>query len=84
MSRHSGVHVELEVVVHLWVDLDPSAPPAAGPTEQATEASIIGGQMRGVPLGVEALEAIAAAYQHEVLALARDEMAHRDQMALPL
>ena len=69
------LHVELELVVHLWVDYDPSAP---------AETSIVGGQLRGVPLGVEALAAIAAAYQSDILSEARIEAAHREHPSLPL
>ena len=69
------LHVELELVVHLWVDYDPSAP---------AEASVIAGQLRGVPLGVEALAAIAAAYESDILAEARIEAAHRDHPTLPM
>ena len=69
------IHVELELVVHLWVDYDPSAP---------ADTSIVGGQLRGVPLGVEALAAIAAAYEPDILAEARLEAAHREHPSLPL
>jgi len=69
------VHVELEIVVHLWVDYDPAAP---------ADTSIVGGQLRGVPLGVEALTVIAAAYESDILAEARLEAAHREHPSLPL
>ena len=69
------VHVELELVVHLWVDYDPSAP---------AEASVIAGQLRGVPLGVHTLAAIVAACEAEVLDEARIEAAHRDHPTLPM
>ena len=84
------LHVELELVVHLWVDYDPGAEPSgSGPASawdagEPAQASIIGGQLRGVPLGVEALAAIAAAYEPDILAEARLEAAHREHPSLPL
>jgi hypothetical protein len=81
VSAHEGVHIELEVVVHLWVDLDPSAPPQLEPGATPTEASIIAGQMRGVPLGMEALAAIAAAYEADILDEARAALDHLGLLA---
>jgi hypothetical protein len=69
------LHVELDAVIHLWVDFDPDAP---------DDTSIVGGQLRGVPLGVEALTAIAVAYESDILEEARLEAAHREHPSLPL
>ena len=69
------LHVELDAAIHLWVDYDPDAP---------ADTSIVGGQLRGVPLGVEALTAIAAAYESDILEEARLELAHREHPSLPL
>ena len=69
------LHVELDAAIHLWVDYDPDAP---------ADTSIVGGQLRGVPLGVETLAAIAAAYESDILDEARLEAAHREHPSLPL
>jgi hypothetical protein len=90
VSRYKQVHIELDVVLHLWVDIDPGSPPQleCHPDHRAPgdppEASVTGGQVRGIDLAPGLLVAIAAAYAAEVLDEALSELDHRAQPSLPL
>ena len=73
--RHEAIAIELDLVVLLWVDLDPGEEP---------EASVVAGKLRGLDLPPALLEAIADAYELEILQEATTAIELREHPALPL